>query len=313
MNMQASSSSSPSEEEQQKDEPEWICGRCKGTFPGEKRFYCHCQNCGHLLAKDDESASASRSLSAEEMQQHILNLDKEKIINKVTLDNFGITYTEEECEILAEVLQRTTTLEVLQLDRPTALLHEKFRNALGQNRTIKELYLHRSGCGDVGAKALADVLKSNETIELVDLSHNEISDSGTVELGVAFLINKKSFPKIILEDNYEISSPVADTLMSKAGIGIDISERRVTPFQFDFYSVDRGAATGTAASVGGNNPTVSTTEAAYFSPFCLPSDVLREIMQLAGCEIASVHHDFATSSSVYIDTDLKVSYLERVV
>lgn len=117
MNMQASSSSSLPQEEQQKDEPEWSCRRCGDIFPGEKRFYCHCQNCGYLLAKDDESTGANHSFSAEEKRQHILNLDKQKIINKSILDKYGITYTEEECEILAEVLQKTTTLKVLQLDR----------------------------------------------------------------------------------------------------------------------------------------------------------------------------------------------------
>ena len=296
MNMHASSSSSPPQEEQQKDEPEWSCSRCGDTVLGEKRFYCHCQNCGYLLAKDDESASASRSFSAEEKRQHILNLGQEKIINKLTLDNYDITYTEEECEILAEVLQKTTTLEVLQLDRPTALLNEKFRNALGQNRTIKELYLHRSGCDDVGAKALADALKPNETIERIDLCQNEITDSGAKELGAAILI-KKSIPNfsVDLRNNYEMSSTVYDTFKTLAGRSIDLN-----------------STLGTLNDALKSNETIERivsharprahrricARPIYSSPHCLPSNALREIMKLAGCKIASAD----------MDIDLKVSW-----
>jgi hypothetical protein len=294
MNRQASSNVS-SPREGQEEGPEWICSRCSDIVPGEKRFFCHCPNCGGLISETDESGGANPSLSAEEMRHNLLNLAKEKIINKMTLNNYGVAYTEEECEILAEVLQKTTTLEILQLDSPAALRNEKFRYALGQNKTIKELHLRQSGCDDEDARVLASVLKSNETIEWIDLSYNEISDSGAKELGAAFLINKKRWD---LHGNYNMSAPVAETLVHVTSWCLlhctfrwnddknSNSRRRMHTSRFDNVSVRRPA---------------------YCSPYCLPSNAMREIMQLAGCKIPLVDFDFATSSNDNINTDLKVS------
>mmetsp|Transcript_14637 Transcript_14637/g.30020 ORF Transcript_14637/g.30020 Transcript_14637/m.30020 type:complete len:780 (-) Transcript_14637:229-2568(-) len=288
MNRQASSNGSfPLEE--QKEGPEWICSRCSDIVPGEKSFFCHCPNCGNLISETDESGGANPSLSAEEMRHNLLNLAKEKIINKMTLNNYGVAYTEEECEILAEVLQTTTTLEILQLDSPAALRNEKFRYALGQNKTIKELHLRQSGCDDEDARVLASVLKSNETIEWIDLSYNEISDSGAKELGAAFLINKKRWD---LHGNYNMSSPVAETLFH-------VTSRCLLHCTFR-WNADKNSNSRRRMH---RRRKLNVGRPAYCSPYCLPSNAMREIMQLAGCKIPLVDFDFATKDN--INTDLK--------
>ena len=301
MNSKASSNSSSSGEEKEIN-PEWVCSRCKETIPGEKRYFCHCPECGYLVSKDDGNGSTNPPLSSAEMRQNILNLAEDKIINTSTLDNHGVTYTEEECEILAEVLQKTTTLEVLQLGRSTALRNEKFRNALGQNRTIKELYLHYSGCDDADARALAVALKSNETIHLIDLENNEITDSGAKELVAACLIKKKL---AILNCNpvHENDGAMNYTWMyimesiARKDINTQPSPQQRTSNSSKRHTKER--------------PT-------YCSPYCLPSNAMQEIMQLAGCKTPPVDCEFisshlknlsiAASSEYNIDTDLKVSF-----
>lgn len=112
------------------------------------------------------------------------------------------------------------------------------------------------------------------------MSQNEISDSGAKELGAALLI-KKSIPKFCLDmdENYEISSTVGDTFRALAGIDMN-SRLGVTALKYN-----------AKGRHGVRRPV-------YSSPHCLPSNALREIMQSAGCEIASADTNL----------DLKVSW-----
>ncbi len=101
------------------------------------------------------------------------------------------TYTDENWDILAEVVRTTTTLEKLFFGATAiALQNDKVVEAIAKNRTIKTLDLWRADCGDEGAKAVAAILKENSTIEVVDLRHNDIGVEGAKAIADALKHNK---------------------------------------------------------------------------------------------------------------------------
>lgn len=53
---------------------------------------------------------------------------------------------------------------------------------LQENLSIKKLLLAQNGFGRVEAEALGQAMKSNATIEVLDLSHNYIDDEATARL-----------------------------------------------------------------------------------------------------------------------------------
>ncbi|MCC2646852.1 MAG: hypothetical protein K0R02_917 [Rickettsiaceae bacterium] len=63
---------------------------------------------------------------------------------------------------------------------------------LGQNSSLKLLTIHhaRKGITDIGAKALADVLRTNYCLTELNLAHNTITKGGMVALGQLLKINK---------------------------------------------------------------------------------------------------------------------------
>jgi len=99
--------------------------------------------------------------------------------------------TNEDCEILAEVLQITTTLKALDFDGTSviALQNSKFIEALAKNRTIKLLDLAYCNCSVEGAKGLAAVLKENSTIEKIVWLKDRIGDEGVAALSEALKVN----------------------------------------------------------------------------------------------------------------------------
>jgi hypothetical protein len=100
--------------------------------------------------------------------------------NEIWIDS---SMKDKDCEILAEVLQKTTTLKTLALDDASGTLrNSKFIEALAKNRTIKTLRLARAWCDDEDAKALAVVLKENSTINNINLFENYIGAEGAVAL-----------------------------------------------------------------------------------------------------------------------------------
>ena len=134
------------------------------------------------------------------------------------------TYTDEDCEVLAEVLQATAVLETLHLsDRSViALKNSKFIKALAKNRTIKTLNFDWARCGDEGAKALAAVLKENTTIENIDLDRNEISDVGAKAFAAALKENDTLQTLNLVRNN--ISDVGAKALAAALKVNASIQE-----------------------------------------------------------------------------------------
>ena len=101
------------------------------------------------------------------------------------------SFTDDDCEILTEVLRITTTLEVLDFvgNSVSALQNSKFIEALSKNHTIKLLDMENgTSYGVEGAKAIAAVLKENSTIENIGLWNN-IGDEGVAALSEALKVN----------------------------------------------------------------------------------------------------------------------------
>jgi hypothetical protein len=135
--------------------------------------------------------------------------------NKLVRDNVAIlarereigiegptAYTDENLDILAEVIRKTTSLEELVFKKGTgiAIQHDKVIDALANNRTLKTLNLWASYFGDEGAKTVATILKENSTIQSVSLGFNKIGDEGAKAIADALKVNK-TLQYIALNDN----------------------------------------------------------------------------------------------------------------
>ena len=120
-----------------------------------------------------------------------------KLANEMTIvikDGFGKhspTYTDENWDILAEVIRTTASLEKLRFPRGTAiaLQNDKVIDALAKNRTIKSLNLWQAYGGDTAAKAVAAILKENTTIEMINLYGNNIKREGAKAIADALKEN----------------------------------------------------------------------------------------------------------------------------
>jgi Ran GTPase-activating protein (RanGAP) involved in mRNA processing and transport len=127
------------------------------------------------------------------------------------------TYTDENWDVLAEVIRTTTSLEKLvfhQSGTAIALQHDKVIDALANNRTIKSLDLWEAFGGDAEAKAVAAILKETSTIEAVNLHGNNIKREGAKAIADA-LKHNKTLRHIDLDTNQigvEGAKAIADAL-----------------------------------------------------------------------------------------------------
>ncbi len=140
------------------------------------------------------------------------------------IDDGSPAYTDENWDILAEVIRKTTTLEKLDFRRKTviALQHDKVFDALTKNRTIKILDLWYAHDGDKGAKAVAAILKENSTIESVHLGNNDIGVEGAKAIADA-LKHNKTLRHIDLNFNqigHEGAKAIAEALQDNASLQV---------------------------------------------------------------------------------------------
>ena len=117
---------------------------------------------------------------------------------------YGLTYTDEEYEILAEVLRKTSTMVHLVLGCATILRNDKFRIALVQNRTITRLYVGNGlslgkNFNINDATALAAVIKENTTLQTIELG-GRIGDLGAKVVAKALMTNS-SLKRLDLGDD----------------------------------------------------------------------------------------------------------------
>eukprot|EP00985_Skeletonema_marinoi_P000870 scaffold355_cov161-Skeletonema_marinoi.AAC.3 len=111
----------------------------------------------------------------------------------IQITQLGGRYTDEDWEILAEVLQGTTSLNSLQFDNCSVIALRNSAKALAavliENSTIEDIDLETNHIGNEGTKALAEALKYNNTLTRLNLADNEISDSGARALAAALKVN----------------------------------------------------------------------------------------------------------------------------
>jgi Ran GTPase-activating protein (RanGAP) involved in mRNA processing and transport len=146
-------------------------------------------------------------------------------MREIRISNIGQgppAYTDENWDILAEVIRTTTSLEklVFEKDAVIALQNDKIADALVQNGTIKELNLWAADFGDRRAKAVAAILKKNSTIESVYLALSKISKKGAKAIADA-LKHNKSLRYISLGGNeigVEGAKAIAEALKENASL-----------------------------------------------------------------------------------------------
>jgi Ran GTPase-activating protein (RanGAP) involved in mRNA processing and transport len=134
--------------------------------------------------------------------ENIATLSSARGIEIVGKDWGSPAYTDENWDILAEVIRSTSSLEKLdfQCGAAFALQNKRVIHALVQNRSIKTLSLFWGGSNDKGAKVVAAILKENSTIEAVKLYNNKITREeaketkitreGVKEVAEALKVNK---------------------------------------------------------------------------------------------------------------------------
>ena len=154
---------------------------------------------------DSDSEHAAPSTGAQMLRKHFSDLVQEK---KMSTREYGYgstsTYTDEEYEILAEVLRKTSTMVQLRLGSAANLRNDKFRIALAQNRTITRLYVGNGLSRDEkfninDATALAAVIKENTALEIIELS-GRTGDLGAKVLAKALSVNS-SLKRLDLGDD----------------------------------------------------------------------------------------------------------------
>jgi len=98
--------------------------------------------------------------------------------------------SDENLEVLAEVVRNTEVLEELNLScNRIALADGRFAEALAHNDTLRVLYLNQNKIRAEGAKQLASALKNNETLQTIGLDGNQIGDIGAMSLSKALKVN----------------------------------------------------------------------------------------------------------------------------
>jgi len=152
---------------------------------------------------DSEHDDAAPSTGAQMLRKNFSNLVEEKEMRTRSY-GYGLTYTDEEYEILAEVLRKTSTMVHLVLGCATILRNDKFRIALVQNRTITRLYVGNGlslgkNFNINDATALAAVIKENTTLQTIELG-GRIGDLGAKVVAKALMTNS-SLKRLDLGDD----------------------------------------------------------------------------------------------------------------
>ena len=144
-------------------------------------------------------------------RDNVTEVVEKREIRISNIGQFGLSmppYTDDNWDILAEIIRTTASLEKLEFQSGTAiaLQNDKVAHALANNRTIKTLTLWQKhwdfayAYGNKGAKVVAAILKENSTIEVVHLNKNYIGGKGARAIADS-LKHNKSLRYIDLEHN----------------------------------------------------------------------------------------------------------------
>ncbi|CAB9499511.1 Ribonuclease inhibitor [Seminavis robusta] len=118
------------------------------------------------------------------------------------LDVRSNSLEDDSCSALAEILHSACSLRKVILednnigDDGLTLLARK---GLEGNSTLQELCLKDNSFGPRGVHELASVLKTNESMQRVDLSYNFLGNDGAVALGAMLCLNK-TLTDLVLEN-----------------------------------------------------------------------------------------------------------------
>jgi hypothetical protein len=85
-------------------------------------------------------------------------------------------------------------------------------DALKVNHSLETLYLNDNNIGDDGAKAIADALKDNKSLDKLDLDDNKIDDDGAKAIADALKVNHR-LESLLLRNN-NISADGKEYLLS---------------------------------------------------------------------------------------------------
>ena len=86
-------------------------------------------------------------------------------------------------------------------------------SALKQNNTLTLLNLNNNNISNEGAKAIAKALKKNTTLYELDLRYNNIEDTGAIEIANALKIN--TTVKIDILKNVKISAKIKNKIYNE--------------------------------------------------------------------------------------------------
>jgi len=149
------------------------------------------------------------------------DFDFDKLVKKETINLKGKGLSDDDLDVLIQVIEQSTVLVALSLsDNQLTLSDGKLANAIAKNKSIKrldlfnnkishqgikhladalkqnntplkELYLGCNNIGDEGSKYLADMLAINKTLQEIDLSHNSIGTRDSLDRIESILKNRK--------------------------------------------------------------------------------------------------------------------------
>jgi hypothetical protein len=125
--------------------------------------------------------------------------------------------TSEGISFLASALIDNTTLETLYLDtnRTSDQGVLSLTKTLSMNKSnLKRLSLASNGLTDEGAVYLAEMLKTNQTLTILNLSSNQISDRGIYVLGKALAGHNKHLEELYIQSNKLVSDASVDILVN---------------------------------------------------------------------------------------------------
>ena len=151
----------------------------------------------------------------------------EELVMKTVINLRGRDLTDANLVDLTKVLRESTVLKKLHLDYNDITLDNNgrvFTKALASNRTIEVLNLSWNKISSQGITLLAGALGDNKSLVEVYLSHNNIDENGCKALTVAFLKNRGNLGQVFLSDN-EGTDAVSELINEITRLKKDYSSR----------------------------------------------------------------------------------------
>ncbi|CAF1343382.1 unnamed protein product, partial [Didymodactylos carnosus] len=105
-------------------------------------------------------------------------------------ENYATKLSQNEKKIIEKLVSTGTTTLNIGYNNISSEGAKAIAEALKTNQTLTTLYMYDNKISDGGAKAIAEALKTNQTLTTLDIRSNNISDEGAKAIAEALKKNK---------------------------------------------------------------------------------------------------------------------------